>query len=123
MNLLKNAAEAMSQANTNCAVHHHNTVKLVARLAKGSLSPGLLLSIIDHGPGINEANHERLFEPFYSTKSDGMGMGLNICRSVIESHHGRLWVENNPDGKGCTFFVLLPLSNTNDVLNKRANPC
>lgn len=123
MNLLKNAAEAMSQMNTNCAVHPHNTVKLVARLAKGSLSPGLLLSIIDHGPGINEANHERLFEPFYSTKSDGMGMGLNICRSVIESHHGRLWVENNPDGKGCTFFVLLPLSNPNDILKKRANPC
>ena len=123
INLLKNAAEAMSQMNTNSAAHHHNTVKLVARLAKGSLSPGLLLSIIDHGPGINEANHERLFEPFYSTKSDGMGMGLNICRSVIESHHGRLWVENNPDGKGCTFFVLLPLRNPNDLLKKRANPC
>ncbi len=123
MNLLKNAAEAMSQMNTSKAAHQHNTVKLVVRLAKGSLSPGLLLSIIDHGPGINEVNHEHLFEPFYSTKSDGMGMGLNICRSIIESHHGRLWVENNPDGKGCTFFVLLPLRNPNDVLNKRANPC
>lgn len=123
MNLLKNAVEAMSQMNTSYAAPQHNTVKLVARLAKGALSPGLLLSIIDHGPGINEVNHEHLFEPFYSTKSDGMGMGLNICRSIIESHHGRLWVENNPDGKGCTFFVLLPLRNPNDVLNKRANPC
>ena len=40
-----------------------------------------------------------------------MGMGLNICRSIIESHHGRLWVENNSDGVGCTFYVLLPLHN------------
>ena len=59
---------------------------------------------------------ERLYEPFFSTKTDGMGMGLNVCRSIIESHHGRLWVENNatekdPSRPGCTFTILLPIRN------------
>ena len=56
---------------------------------------------------------ERLFEPFYSTKSDGMGMGLNICRSIIESHRGRLWVVNNVESDGhitgATFHCSLPI--------------
>jgi signal transduction histidine kinase len=55
-----------------------------------------------------------MFEPFFSTKSDGMGMGLNICRSIIESHQGRLWAVNRMDSEhtklaGCTFTILLPL--------------
>lgn len=117
VNLLKNAVEAMNQrlpasGNTkNNETEQYNIVKLVVKLAEGALSPGLLISVIDKGQGIDESHHERLFEPFYSTKSDGMGMGLNICRSIIESHHGRLWVENNSDGVGCTFYVLLPLHN------------
>lgn len=110
VNLLKNAAEAMSDNKSSKDKQPaRNVVKLVARLADEPLPPGLLLSVVDQGTGIDEANRERLFEPFYSTKSDGMGMGLNICRSIIESHHGRLWVNNNANGQGCTFFVLLPL--------------
>lgn len=114
VNLLKNAVEAMSQKPPEASgikSDQHNIVKLVVKLAEGALAPGLLISVIDKGLGIDESHHDRLFEPFYSTKSDGMGMGLNICRSIIESHHGRLWVENNSDGIGCTFFVLLPLHN------------
>lgn len=69
--------------------------------------------MVDQGPGVDEATAERLFEPFYSTKSDGMGMGLNICRSIIESHRGRLWVVNNieADGhiSGATFHCSLPI--------------
>jgi signal transduction histidine kinase len=55
-----------------------------------------------------DAVRERLFTPFFSTKPNGMGMGLNICRSIIEFHKGRLWVENNPEG-GTIFIFTLPL--------------
>jgi signal transduction histidine kinase len=69
--------------------------------------------VVDQGPGVDEATAERLFEPFYSTKSDGMGMGLNICRSIIESHRGRLWVVNNVESDGhitgATFHCSLPI--------------
>ena len=74
----------------------------------------LRMRVIDQGPGIPEESLQRLYEPFFSTKQDGVGMGLNICRSIIESHHGRLWAENNAPQKdqsnfGCTFTILLPL--------------
>lgn len=66
------------------------------------------LAIADLGPGVTDAIAPRLFEPFFSTKSEGLGMGLNICRSVIEGHKGRLWLEPNPQG-GSIFHVLLPV--------------
>jgi signal transduction histidine kinase len=80
-----------------------------------SLSPKMLrIRVIDQGPGIPEDALDRLYEPFFSTKQDGMGIGLNICRSIIESHRGRLWVTNHSSEKdqgstGCTFTILLPL--------------
>ncbi|MCC7006946.1 MAG: PAS domain S-box protein [Ottowia sp.] len=110
VNLLKNAAESMFDSKTP---HTTRLVKLQVSTSDELLSPGLLLRVIDQGPGIDEANREQMFEPFYSTKPDGIGMGLNICRSIVESHHGRLWVENNANGKGCTFAVLLPLQTLN----------
>jgi signal transduction histidine kinase len=74
----------------------------------------LRIRVTDAGAGIAESVLNRMFEPFFSTKSDGMGMGLNICRSIIESHHGRLWAKNHMDTEhtrlvGCTFTILLPL--------------
>ena len=51
------------------------------------------VAVVDRGHGLAEP--ERLFEPFFSTKSQGLGMGLNICRTIIESHHGRLWADPN----------------------------
>jgi PAS domain S-box-containing protein len=107
VNLLKNAAEAMHE-------HKPDAVDPVIRLLVRIDKETVVISVVDQGPGVDEATAERLFEPFYSTKSDGMGMGLNICRSIIESHRGRLWVENNitADGRiiGCTFHFCLPLS-------------
>ncbi|MGS1029696.1 oxygen sensor histidine kinase FixL [Burkholderia glumae] len=106
MNLMKNAAEAMGDVKDPQA---DGLIRVVADLEAGFVD----IRVIDQGPGVNEASAERLFEPFYSTKSDGMGMGLNICRSIIESHRGRLWVVNNieADGRvsGATFHCSLPI--------------
>lgn len=106
VNLLKNAAEAM-------AAHPRLRAASVLRLHANLINDpenSVLIEVIDQGPGVDDSTKERLFEPFFSTKSDGMGMGLNICRSIIESHLGRLWVENNADGIGCTFKIILPLN-------------
>jgi two-component system sensor kinase FixL len=62
----------------------------------------LRVAVSDRGKGLSEDKLEKIFEPFYTTKRDGMGMGLTISRSIIEAHGGRLWAENNPD-RGATF--------------------
>jgi signal transduction histidine kinase len=68
---------------------------------------GVLVAVQDTGPVLAEANLERLFEAFYTTKPGGLGMGLSICRSIIEAHGGRLWVtENEP--QGATFQFTMP---------------
>lgn len=112
VNLMKNAAEAMADARPAVS---DGVIRVVADLEAGFVD----IRVIDQGPGVDEATAERLFEPFYSTKSDGMGMGLNICRSIIESHRGRLWVVNNvePDGRisGATFHCSLPIGEPADL--------
>jgi PAS domain S-box-containing protein len=114
VNLLKNAAEAMSEMRDTAPRSTIGPLDNVVQLVASNDPDMVRVSVIDHGPGVDETTAERLFEPFYSTKSDGMGMGLNICRSIIESHRGRLWVENNltSDGKitGCTFHCTLPIA-------------
>jgi signal transduction histidine kinase len=67
------------------------------------------VTIQDYGTGIPPDVAEHLFEPFYTTKPEGMGMGLNICRSVIEGHKGRLWYEAGPAG-GSIFRIMLPIA-------------
>jgi PAS domain S-box-containing protein len=68
----------------------------------------LLLTVEDCGVGISAENAERLFSPFFTTKPSGMGMGLSICRSIIETHGGRLWAESNLS-QGAAFHFTLPL--------------
>ena len=97
VNLVKNGIDAMRGAQRRTLVIE---VSLIA--------DQMAFSVIDRGHGVPRAIRDRLFDSFYTTKNDGMGMGLNICRSIIESHQGRLWFEDNPDG-GCTFRFTLPV--------------
>lgn len=94
LNLLKNGLESMEQSAVETLVVsvtlHENQIEV---------------AVTDRGHGLTDP--ERLFEPFFSTKSEGLGMGLNICRTIIESHHGRLWAVSNPEG-GTTFRFTLP---------------
>jgi two-component system sensor histidine kinase DctS len=100
VNLLRNGIEAMAMTSTEQRI-------LNLTVAAGyDDNGGIHLTLCDHGHGIPEAMAERLFEPFFSTKSEGMGMGLNICRSIVESHQGRLWFTANPGGGTCFHLQL-----------------
>lgn len=70
---------------------------------------GVKVSVRDFGAGIDEAHKDRLFEPFYTTKPEGLGMGLAICHNIIHAHEGLIWAEKNPDG-GATFHFTLWLA-------------
>jgi signal transduction histidine kinase len=67
----------------------------------------VLVSVEDSGTGIDKQNLDRIFDSLFTTKQQGMGMGLSICKSIIESHHGRLWAMSAM-GEGSTFFIKLP---------------
>ncbi|CAO3434036.1 Two-component system sensor histidine kinase/response regulator hybrid [Azospirillum doebereinerae] len=99
LNLMRNGIEAMAKTPR---ARRRLSVSVVR--ADGAL----LTAIRDHGCGIAPEITEGLFSPFFTTKSEGMGMGLNICRSIVEHHHGRLWFEAAPDG-GTRFLFSLPL--------------
>ena len=103
LNLLKNAVDAMDQAQVR-------RIDLVVRRQDDMAG----FSVIDRGTGVSELQRANLFQPFFSTKSEGMGMGLNICRSIVEFHHGRLTFERNPDG-GAIFAFTLPLAEASEA--------
>jgi signal transduction histidine kinase len=65
------------------------------------------LTVRDAGVGVDRQSMDKLFDAFYTTKSDGMGIGLSVSRSIVERHHGRLWAEPN-DGPGATFSFSIP---------------
>jgi signal transduction histidine kinase len=67
-----------------------------------------LITVRDSGPGLDMKRSDQLFKPFFTTKPNGMGMGLSICRSIIEDHGGRLWVAPNQP-QGATFHFTVPL--------------
>jgi C4-dicarboxylate-specific signal transduction histidine kinase len=69
----------------------------------------VLISVCDAGPGIAEGELEQVFEPFFTSKVNGMGLGLSVCRTIIDAHGGELWVEHN-SGRGATFHLSLPVS-------------
>ena len=98
LNLVMNACDAMSGT-------PGGDRKLIVRTSPAD-NKGVLISITDQGTGIAPDKLEQVFEPFFSTKPHGMGLGLSVCRTIITVHGGKLWAVNNPD-RGATFHVNL----------------
>jgi signal transduction histidine kinase len=100
LNLIMNAIEAMSEV-------REGTRELLISTSEAE-SGSVLVAVSDSGPGLPHANPERVFEAFYTTKSSGLGMGLSICRSIVEAHGGRLWATPNQP-HGAVFCMMLPV--------------
>jgi C4-dicarboxylate-specific signal transduction histidine kinase len=99
VNLVLNAVEAISSV--------EDGVRELSIRTAPSEKGGIRLAVHDSGPGIEPENLERVFEPFYTTRTSGIGMGLAICRSIINGHGGRLWVAPN-EPRGAVFQFTLP---------------
>jgi signal transduction histidine kinase len=96
VNLIRNGVEAMETVEGD----------RVLGLRVLQVRDAIQIEISDRGPGV--AFPDRIFQPFFTTKESGMGMGLAICRSIVESHGGRLWAEKN-EPQGATFIFTLPV--------------
>ena len=112
LNLFMNAIEAMSSMNDRPRTLSVNSAPYETRT--------VLLTVQDSGPGINPANIDRVFDAFFTSKPTGMGMGLAICRSITESHGGRLWASRGPAG-GAIFHMTLPLEHADRLGPKIAS--
>ena len=100
LNLVQNAMEAMADAGTSVR-------RIVIRCAKWKQQQAIV-TIHDSGPGLEPASEQSIFEPFYTTKPNGMGMGLSIVRSIVEAHGGVIAGSNDPGGRGAVFELVLP---------------
>ena len=100
LNLVMNAIEAMSEVG-------EESRELLIGTGATDLD-GVLVTVSDSGSGLPHANPGRIFEAFYTTKSGGLGMGLSICRSIVEAHGGRLWATPNQP-RGAVFCMMLPI--------------
>ena len=98
LNLFRNAIEAMA---------HSPSRELRITVASEDGSECVLVKVADSGPGISPEVAARLFQPFVSSKANGMGVGLSICRTIMETHGGRIWADSGPDG-GAVFTLALP---------------
>jgi C4-dicarboxylate-specific signal transduction histidine kinase len=99
LNLTVNAIDAMKPV-----THRPRVLRILTKAQEGS---AVLVAVQDSGVGLSPKQKEHLFETFYTTKPGGLGMGLSICRSIIEGHGGRLWAEPN-EGPGVTFQFTIP---------------
>jgi PAS domain S-box-containing protein len=119
VNLMKNAAESIEHAQRPSA---RRSVELRVIPKQVDEQPVVEFSVLDSGQGLAPEVMERLYEAFFSTKVEGMGIGLNLCRSIVESHQGRMQAENIYNGAevaGCRFSFWIPLSGAIDsIANK-----
>jgi two-component system sensor kinase FixL len=106
LNMLLNAFDAMGECRP-----HERVVTLRATLQSDRT---VRVSISDRGPGLGDGVLDKIFEPFYTTKMEGLGMGLSICRSIVELHGGTVSAENNANG-GATFSFTLPVADAEQV--------
>lgn len=116
LNLLKNAAEAIDSAQTPQS-RRHIDLRVQQRYFEDQGNV-VEFTVSDGGPGMREDMLARLFEAFHSTKAEGLGIGLSLCRSIIESHHGRIKAENIYNGQmvvGCRFTFTLPIDNCDEA--------
>ena len=96
VNLVRNSIEAMQAVGIR-----------EVKITSGLSTEGVVVTVADSGPGLPPEVASRLFHPFVSTKENGMGIGLSICRSIVEAHGGRIWAGSSNQG-GAVFHVLLP---------------
>ena len=113
LNLVLNAIEAMGGIDAGARELRIST----EREAAG----GVLVTVRDSGPGLDPTDTERVFKAFYTTKPKGMGMGLAICRSMVEAHGGRMWASANEPG-GAVFQFTLPLERDESIPARQPNP-
>jgi PAS domain S-box-containing protein len=112
LNLIINAIEAMSGV---------AEIPRTLLISTAQAEPGIRVAMRDSGPGLDPASLEHLFNAFYTTKSDGMGMGLAICRSIIEAHDGQLYASAN-EPRGAVFQFTLPLPRDETLPAEHADP-
>jgi C4-dicarboxylate-specific signal transduction histidine kinase len=108
LNLIKNAIEAMTDI-----ANEQRMLGITSRFGELDGKPAAVIEVSDTGVGFSASDSSRLFEAFHTTKSQGMGMGLWISRSIIENHHGRLSASSK-DGRGATFVIMLPTASQAD---------
>jgi signal transduction histidine kinase len=100
LNLIMNACEAMFP---------NNGAERVLEIGTEPDGPGnLRIVVADRGPGIPAGLIDGIFEPFITTKAQGLGLGLSICRSIVAAHGGKMWATNNPEC-GASFYISLPV--------------
>jgi signal transduction histidine kinase len=100
LNLIGNACAAMS--------HRAVADRVLTVRTRRTAPQGVHITVSDSGPGIPHEYLPRIFDPFFTTRPDGIGLGLTVCRTIVNAHRGRLWAENNAD-RGASFHVVLPL--------------
>lgn len=111
LNLVKNALDAMDSGADGAAGEGRGVTVRTGRDAEGRVE----IAVADRGHGLSEEARARLFDPFFTTKPGGMGLGLSICRTIVESHGGHLWATDNPGGGAVVRFVLPPAEERTDA--------